>query len=46
MTTAPRLGRDVPALVDELATLTSILDHQRAAVIKKGVGLSDEQGRD
>ena len=45
MTTPPLIGRSAPALVDELGTLTAILDNQRATVIRKVTGLSDEQGR-
>ena len=45
MTTPPLIGRNAPALVDELGTLTAILDNQRATVIGKVTGLSDAQGR-
>lgn len=41
----PVLGRGAPALADELDTLTAVLDHQRATVVRKVTGLSDEQAR-
>lgn len=45
MTNPLLIGRSAPALEDELVTLTSILDCQRATVIRKVAELTDEQGR-
>lgn len=39
------IGRDIPALVDERTSLSAILDSQRATVVRKISGLSDEQAR-
>lgn len=45
MTGQQLIGQDVPALVDERATLTAILDSQRSIVVGKISGLTDEQAR-
>lgn len=45
MSEAPMLGRTGPALADERATLAAVLDFQRATVVRKVTGLTDEQAR-
>lgn len=45
MTNDGQLGRHLPALADELVTLTAILDQQRDGVITTASELTDAQGR-
>lgn len=45
MTEPQILGRNAPALADERTTLCALLDIQRATVVRKITGLTDEQAR-
>jgi uncharacterized damage-inducible protein DinB len=41
--TSPMIGRDVPALLDERATVAAVLDSLRETVVRKVAGLTQEQ---